>query len=188
MVLLNLRNKLALAALTLALGAAVFYLLAGIALGVIFALLWIDKIAIGSIPVVRKFGVEITTITTIFLGIAYGPVIAFFFSLVFIPALHAIKFIILPMPSEWPMFVPSPYNVADAIGAAIAGLLQSQALMLIMAAVLISKILVYAFVDRVFLSKPVDVIGAVGMTLFNLALILPIAGYFASVTGVHLRL
>lgn len=185
---MNIRNKFALVALTLALGAVAFYFLAGIALGVIFALLWIDKIIIGSIPVVRKFGVEVTTIATIFLGIVYGPVIAFVFSLVFIPALHAIKFIILPMPSEWPLFVPSPYNVADAIGAAIAGLLQSQAFMLIMVAVLISKILVYAFVDRIFLSKPVDIIGAVGMTAFNLMVMLPIAGYFASVTGVHLKL
>ena len=183
---MNLRNKLALVALSLVIGAAVFYFLGGAALGMIFVLLWIDKVVRGSIPVVRKFGVEITTITTIFLGIVYGPLIAFVFSLVFIPALHAIKFIILPIPSEWPLFVPSPYNVADAIGAAVAGLLQSQALAFVMIAVLAAKIVVYALVDSMVLSKPVDVIGAVGMTAFNLIVMLPAAGYFIAATGVHL--
>src|SRR3989338_6367962 len=109
---------------TLFVGFLAIYLIWGFPLAVIFAILWIDKVLIGAIGAVRYIGIEFTTIATVLLGFLYGPVFSFLFALISLPVLHAMKYIFLPLPQpEWPFFVPSPYNLIDAMAALIASFL-----------------------------------------------------------------
>ena len=122
------------------LGYAFFYLLGGHVLAAIFAVLWFDKIIIGLSGIVHKFGIEFTTIASILMGIIYGPVIAFAMIIIVVPILYGIRYVLLPIaPPEWPLFVPSPQNLVEALGAAAAGLLVGFPLLTIFIAVFIIK-------------------------------------------------
>lgn len=149
------------------------------ALAAIFLVLWFDKVFLGMIGVIRYFGIEFTTIATILLGITHGPLIAFVFALVVIPILHGMKYLFLPLPPpEWPLFVPSPYNFIDALGAAIAGFLSSYPILYILIPVLIVKDITYAAVDNLFFSKPPEVLYAIGNFIFNIIIILNFSNFF----------
>ena len=150
-----------------------------VTLAAIFLVLWFDKVFLGMVSVVKYFGIELTTIATILLGITYGPLIGFVFALIVIPIMHGIKYLFLPLPPpEWPLFVPGPYNFVDALGAAIAGFLASYPILYILIPVLIVKDISYAAVDRLFFSKPPEVIYAIGNFIFNLVIIFQFGNFF----------
>jgi hypothetical protein len=164
--------------LSLAVGYLIFHLF-NAALAAIFLVLWFDKVFLGMTGIVRYFGIEFTTIATILLGIVFGPLVAFVFSLIVIPILHGIKYLFLPLPPpEWPLFVPSPYNFIDALGAAIAGFLSSYPIIYILIPVLILKDIIYSAVDMALFSKPPEIMYAIGNFIFNLIIIINFGNFF----------
>jgi hypothetical protein len=180
--MLKIRN-VGLMALSFVLGYAVFYLLGGHVLAAIFAVLWFDKTIIGLSGIVHKFGIEFTTIATILMGIIYGPIIAFVMSIILLPVLYGIRYVLLPIaPPEWPLFVPSPQNLVEAIGAAIAGMLAGFPLLTIFLAVFIVKEIAYVVADRA-IGKPPDIIYPVVNFVFNLLIILNLGGFFLGLVG-----
>ncbi|MBI2971482.1 MAG: hypothetical protein HYY37_03650 [Candidatus Aenigmarchaeota archaeon] len=183
MLRLSFRQKALITLAALGVGAAFSLLWGGAPLAVLFVLLAFDKIILGMGGILRKIGIEFTTILTIFIGVMYGPVFAFFYTLLIIPVFHAIKFFFIPMQPDWPLFVPAPYNFADAIGAALAAFMKDFFIGYIMFFVVIEKIVVYALADRLMFGKPVDIFGAVTYFVFNMAIALPAAGFLTGITG-----
>lgn len=168
-------------------GALISLLIGGLSLALIFLLLAFDKTVLGMAGILRRVGIEFTTILTIFLGILHGPVFAFFFTIITVPLFHAIKFFFLPMQPDWPLFVPAPYNVVDAIGASLAALLKGLVVGQIMLAVITAKIILYAVVDRFAYGRPPDLLGAVTYFAFNMVAVTPFAHLLVVWTGVPVR-
>jgi hypothetical protein len=165
---MKLNYKLPILALTLIIGTAFFYILGGTVLALVYAILWVDKIIIGMVGTVRYLGIEFTTIATVIIGISYGPVNAFIFSIVMIPLLHAAKYIFLPLPQpEWPYFIPHPNNVVDALGAAFAGVFAGLPLLFNTLIVVFLKDVGYALSERYMIGKPIDYFSAIMYLVFN---------------------
>ncbi len=150
-------------------------------LAVMYAILWADKTIISAFRIIRYFGVELTTVISVIMAMIYGPIFAFIFILVSTPILHGLKYVFLPMPPpEWPLFVPSPYNIVDALGALVAGLLAPLQLFYALLATAIAKDFFFALSEKFMLSKPVDVISAVTSIAFNLFAGYPIGLFVVS--------
>ena len=163
--------------------------LAGIALALIFIIIWIDKSVIGYFEVFHRIGIELTTVATIFLGFLYGPIPAFVFTMVVILLAHGFKLISFPgAQSEWPPFVPHPYNLIDAIGAAAAAMLSGLPLFNVLIIVLIAKTALYMIFENLAFGKPPNFVGAFINIVFNIAVFVPMAQLFISLTGVNLAL
>jgi hypothetical protein len=64
---------------TLVAGFAFFFILSGLPLAIIYAVLWIDKIVIGSFGPIRYVGVEFTTFATVLLGFTHGALFSFLY-------------------------------------------------------------------------------------------------------------
>ncbi len=177
------KRNISLLAVSFVLGYAFFYLLGGHVLAAIFAVLWFDKIIIGLSGIVHKFGIEFTTIATILMGIIYGPVIAFAMIIIIVPILYGLRYMLLPLvPPEWPLFVPSPQNLVEALGAAVAGLLAGFPLLTIFLAVFMVKEIAYVVTDRI-IGKPPDLIYPVVNFIFNLLIIINLGGFFLGLVG-----
>ncbi len=153
-------------------------------LAVLFVFLWIDKTVISAFGAVRYFGVELTTVISIIMAMLYGPWFAFFFLLLLIPFLHGLKYVLLPLPPpEWPLFIPSPYNIVDALGGLVAGFIPfSFMARLFLTAV--SKDVFYALAERFMMSKPVDVISAITSVVFNMLVGYPFGLFVMSLVSV----
>lgn len=137
-------------------------------LAILFVFLWIDKTIISAFGAVRYFGVELTTVLSVILAMLYGPWFAFIFVLVLVPILHGLKYLFLPLPQpEWPLFVPSPYNVVDALGALVAGYLTPFSFLIKVFITSMAKDIFFAFAERFMISKPVDILSAVTSVVFN---------------------
>ena len=176
-------RNIGLLALSFILGYGIFYLLGGHILAAIFAVLWFDKVLIGVSGIVHKFGIEFTTIATILMGLIYGPIIAFVMSIIILPVLYGIRYVLLPIaPPEWPLFVPSPQNLVEAIGAAVAGLLVGFPLLTIFLAVFVIKEVAYVIADRL-IGKPPDIIYPVVNFVFNLLIVFYLGGFFLGLVG-----
>ncbi len=100
-------------ALSLVAGALLFSWTSGFGLGIIFVFLWIDKVIFGILRI--NSIVEFTTISTIMIGIIYGPAFGFFFSLFLIPILDGLKIFFVKVNIEWLPFVPGFANVVDGL-------------------------------------------------------------------------
>lgn len=169
---------------TLFIGFVVIYLIWGFPLAAIFAILWIDKVLIGAIGAVRYIGVEFTTIATVLLGFLYDPVFSFLFALLLLPLMHAMKYIFLPLPQpEWPFFVPSPYNIIDAVAALAASFLSWLPFFHAVIVIVILKDIGYAVVEKAMISKPVDFISAITYIIFNLVIAAHFGPFFLGLVG-----
>ncbi len=185
---LTFRQKLLITLGILGTGALLSFFMGGVPLVIIFALLAFDKIILGMTGVLRRFGIELTTALTIFLGIMHGAVFAFFYTLLLIPFFHAIKFFFIPVQPDWPLFVPAPYNLADSFGAVVAALMRNFFVAHIMVAVIIVKIILYALTDRLMFGKPVDVFSAITYLIFNMIIVLPFSGFLVGITGAPVKI
>lgn len=153
-------------------------------LAVLFAVLFADKVILGAAGFIRRFGIEFTTIATVPLAVLYGPLFSFVFLVVVVPVLHAVKFLSLPVGQpDWPLFVPSPYNIVDALAAVVVGLLSSYGFFAMLMAAVIAKIALYALFDRFVLAKPVDVIGGATYLAFNVIVGLQFGSAFMKMVG-----
>ena len=113
---------------------------------------------------------------------------AFFFALVVIVLAHGFSHIAFPSaPTEWPPFVPYPYNFVDAAGAVAAAMARLPILHTLLIVLLVKAVL-YLLVDRIAFGKPPDVVGAVTNAAFNLAIFLPISQFFIGATGAQLSI
>ena len=174
--------------IAMAIGFLISWFFAGIVLAVVFLMIWIDKSIIGYAGILHKFGIEITTIATIFLGLTHGPLFAFFFTLIVVVVAHGFRHIAFPSaPTEWPPFVPYPYNFIDAAGAVVASIVRLPILHTLLI-VLLVKVILYIIIDRIAFGKPPDFVGGVTNVAFNLAIFLPISQFFLSLTGAQLAL
>ncbi len=146
------------------------------AFGIIFLMLWIDKIILRTVTP-SAFGIELVTISTVLAGIAHGPIagVAVIF---LIPMLEGVKYIIIPTNQEWPPFVPSPYNLIDGLVVTVAWLLQSEQLLVIVALALAIKLLINATIDTFIMQKPFNIISAVTSAAFNIFLVVSFGGWF----------
>lgn len=175
------KKNILLLALSLVIGFLVLYLINPL-IAIIYAVLWFDKVLLGIGPV-HSFGIELTTIATVMLGVIFGPVFAFIFTIVSIPFFYTLKYTLLPLPHpDWPFFIPSPYNFIDAAGAAIAGFLAQQPMLIIFVAVWFSKEIIYAIVDRLA-GKPFDMVYPVFNGIFNAVLIVYFGSFFLGLVG-----
>lgn len=153
--------------LTLVIGIAILAIF-DIRLAILFAFLWVDKTIISAFGAIRYFGVELTTVIGVILAGIYGPWFAFAFLLVLIPVLHGFKYIFLPLPQpEWPLFVPSPYNIVDALGALIAGFMPFSFLVKLFITA-VAKDILFALAEKYMISKPVNVLSAITSVAFNM--------------------
>ena len=172
--------------IAMAAGFLLSFFFSGVALAVIFLFIWLDKSIIGYAGILHRFGIEITTIATVFLGLLFGITFSFIFTLVVVVLAHGFRHISFPSaPTEWPPFVPYPYNFIDAAGAAAAALAKLSIFQTLLV-VLLVKVILYIIVDRIAFGKPPDVVGGVTNIAFNLAIFLPMAQFFVAATGAQL--
>ena len=182
-------NKIIYFIIALVVGSVICFFIGGVALAAIFFMIWIDKGIIGFGDILHKMGIEITTIATLFLGILFGPVFAFFFAIISIVLAHGISALLFPdAPSEWPPFVPHPYNAIDALGAVAAAALTGTSLFNTLLIVLLVKSGLFIVFNMLALGKPPNVIGVFVNVVFNVLIFLPLAGLFIAVTGANLAL
>ena len=181
-------NRIIYFIIALAVGSIISFFIGGVVLAAIFFMIWLDKGIIGYGDILHKMGIEITTIATLFLGILFGPVFAFFFAVIAIVLAHGISSLLFPdAPSEWPPFVPHPYNAIDAIGAvaaSFAGIPLFNALLI----VLLVKSGLFIVFNMIALGKPPNFIGVLVNVVFNVLVFLPLAGLFIAVTGANLSI
>src|SRR3989338_8436955 len=116
-------NKLYALVISSLVGFGIFSLFSGLLLGIIFLIIWVDKIILGIMGIPGRFGIEFVTISTILLGLEYGPVIGFLFAIIIIPVVEGAKSKMTGLPAEWPPFVPSPDHAVDALVAVLASFL-----------------------------------------------------------------
>ncbi|MBI2971654.1 MAG: hypothetical protein HYY37_04530 [Candidatus Aenigmarchaeota archaeon] len=127
-------------------------------MGIVFVFLWIDKVIFGILRI--NSIVEFTTVSTIIIGIVYGPIFGFFFSLFLIPLLDGIKIFFIKVNIEWPPFIPGFANVIDGLVAVAAWFLMGFDLLYIMLACLALKytlnFLFHVIKLRVYTQQPFD--------------------------------
>lgn len=167
--------------LTLIAGFVIFAII-DLRLAILFAFLWVDKTIISAFGAIRYFGVELTTVISVILAMLYGPWFAFIFILVLMPVLHGLKYLFLPLPQpEWPLFIPSPYNIVDALGALVAGFLTPFSLLLKVFITALAKDIFFAFAEKFMISKPVDILSAVTSVVFNMLVGYPFGIFILSI-------
>jgi hypothetical protein len=104
--------------------------------------------------------------------------------MIMLPLMHAAKYIFLPLPMpEWPFFVPSPYNLIDALAAISASFLSGLPFIYAVVVVIILKDIGYAVVERAMLGKPVDFISAITYILFNIVIAANFGDFFLRLMG-----
>ncbi len=124
-------------------------------LAAIYFLLWLDKVPMGILSIPRLIGIEFTTISTLLLGILYGPLGAAFIFFV-VPLLDGVKQQFVYSGGEWPPFVPGFANIVDAVLAMAAFMIASQDIFIILIAILVIKYAVHEIKDFIY-SKPFDI-------------------------------
>ncbi|MBI2579665.1 MAG: hypothetical protein HYW27_02070 [Candidatus Aenigmarchaeota archaeon] len=159
---------------TLIAGALIFFFLNQPILLTAYVLLWIDKVAIGSLKILRRFGIELATISTIAVSFFYGPVSAFIFGIIVIPLLHNVKFMFITQDDDWPPFVPTPYGVIDALGGSLAFFLKGMGFFYALIAILLLKYILYAIADRVMHDRPVDIVSPVMNMALHIIFFIPL--------------
>src|SRR3989344_6568263 len=181
-------NKIIFFIAALIAGSVISFFIGGVVLAAIFFMIWLDKGIIGYGDILHKMGIEITTIATLFLGILFGPVFAFLFAIITIVLAHGISSLLFPdAPSEWPPFVPHPYNAIDAIGAVAASLAGTSLFNTLLIVLLVKSGLFIVF-NMLALGKPPNFLGVFVNVVFNVLIFLPLAGLFIAVTGANLTL
>lgn len=163
-------------------GIGLFYLIGGIPLALIYFIIWFDKSIIGLGGLIGRFGIELVTIPAVALGLLYGPVLAFLFLIIILPIVYAVKHLLLGTQSEWPLFVPSFWNLGHAIGGALAGLLMGMDIFLIFLIVLVAENIVF-FIYELGSQRPMDFIWAAGNIIFNLVIYSVIALPLFAIAG-----
>ncbi len=138
-------------------------------LAVIYFLLWFDKVSMGILSVPKLIGIEITTISTLLLGILYGPLGAAFIFFA-VPILDGVRSLFVKIDSEWPPFVPGFANIVDSVLVIVAFVLASQDIFVIMIAILLIKYAVHETKDMVY-GKPFDFM-VIPNFVFNLVILL----------------
>ncbi len=164
-------NKLHALALSLFTGLLIFYIFGGIPLVIVFLLLWTDKVIFGILRVPGAFGIELTTVSTVILGIAYGPQFGFFFALILIPMIDGIKHFFIKVHVEWPPFIPSVANVSDGLVAVVAGIMKGYPLPIIAFVALPVKYLFF-FAENIIHRKPPNLMWLLGNIAFNVIIIM----------------
>ena len=145
-----------------------------------YVLLWIDKVAIGSLKILRRFGLELATISTISVSFAYGPVNAFIFGIITIPLLHNVKFMFIAADDDWPPFIPTPYGIIDVVGGSLAFFLKGTGFFYTVVLILLLKYMLYTAADRFMYDRPLDILSPVMNFVLHIAFLIPIG---ASVFG-----
>lgn len=123
-------------------------------LAAIYFLLWFDKVPMGVLSIPKLIGIEFTTVSTLLLGILYGPLGAAFIFVV-VPIFDGVKQQFVPQQGEWPPFVPGFANIVDSVLVIAAFVLASQDIFVIMIAILLIKYAVHETKDMVY-GKPFD--------------------------------
>ncbi|MDI6721216.1 MAG: hypothetical protein QMD85_02405 [Candidatus Aenigmarchaeota archaeon] len=172
---MELREKTTAIVAVLIAGALIFFFLNQTVLLAAYILLWADKVLIGSSRMLRRFGMELATISTIAVSFFYGPVNAFIFGIIAIPILHNIKFIFVSPDDDWPPFVPTPYGVIDVVGGSLAFFLRAFGFFPAVILILLLKYILYALTDRMLYEKPVDIISPVMNFILHVILFIPLA-------------
>ncbi|MBI4896139.1 MAG: hypothetical protein HY832_01170 [Candidatus Aenigmarchaeota archaeon] len=164
----HLRTRILVLFVSLILASATIVLFPRVPILVVLALFWLDKMGVEFFSIISYLGAEIVTFATVILGLMFGPVAALIIGIVFITAFHSCKFLIIPMPTRWPMFVPSPTDIIHAIGGCIAGFLVGLPFFSAFIIVIGIKTVLFAFYDLYWKGKPIDFVAAGLNIIFNL--------------------
>lgn len=152
-------------------GGLSYFFLGGIPLLFVFVMLWSDKFIIRFL-VPDILGIELITISTIVAGIVAGPLNGAILMIVTIPTLEGIKSIALPLNrTDFPPFVPSPYNFVDGMVAALAGSFPFTDLLFLTVVALLMKFVANSIIDMRIFNKPFNMISAVSALIFNILLV-----------------
>ncbi len=139
-------------------------------LGLVYTLLWFDKVPLGILSIPRLIGIEFTTISTLLLGMLYGPLGALFIFIA-VPLLDGVKHQFVPSDSSWPPFVPGFANIVDAILVMTAFILAGFDVLLVLVAVLLIKYAIHEAKDMIYGQKPFDIM-IVPNFIFNVVIVL----------------
>jgi len=157
----------------------IFFGLFGLALAIIFAIIWFDKSVLWFF---NSLGIELTTIAMIMIGIIYGPLVGFFFALVVLPVLEGMKTFYLPAASGgWPPFIPQPYHVLDGMVAAIAWFMKDSPLFLIMLVAVFLKCPATGLIDEFVVGKPANILKLIISGIFNMAMVFYLNGVLQAI-------
>ena len=150
-------------------GSAMFFLLGGMPAVVIFFMMWFDKIVLRTVTP-SVLGIELTTVSTILIGMAFGSVTGFILVVVLMPVLEGVKMLTVPMPSEVPPFVPTPYHLLDGLVAAASSFFIGVPFYATVAVLLGGKLAADAAIDTFVFSKPFGVISGATTFVFNISI------------------
>ncbi len=157
----------------------IFFGFFGLTLAVIFALIWFDKVLLWFLG---SFGIELTTISMLLIGITYGPFAGFFFVLLVLPFLEGMKSFYLPAAqADWPAFVPTPYHLLDGTIATLAWFMNESSLLIIMVVALAIKYPATMLIDNYFIGKPPNILRLMLAVIFNLILVVYLSDVFLNI-------
>jgi hypothetical protein len=161
----------------------VLYFAFGVSLFFIYLLVWLDKIILGLFKLLRYFGIELTTLATVFAAIYFGPVVSSFLILFLFTFLQSLRYLIVPVNiPEYPLFVPNTDSIIYALGGIVAGFTLQFGFATAVVAVVITKHLMYIAKALIFGKLP-SFTGLIGGVIFHLVAVIPIGLSFIELTG-----
>lgn len=145
-------------------------------LGIIYLLIWVDKIVLRMVtPSIA--GIELVSVSVALLGIKFGfagAVIA----LIALSFVEGVRSLSIPVSSDVPPFLPSPYHAGDVIMAIIASSLSFLPLVYIVIVGIMAKFLIDFAIDVHIVGKPFDFFSAGTTLVFNVLLVIYAAGFW----------
>ena len=156
----------------------IFSSLGGISYGIIYALIWIDKIIFTIfIKIHGYFGIDLIYIPMVLVGIIEGPLGGFIFGFLIMPILTGFLNLIAwqetpPLEVKYPPFLPSPDHLIYGAFSALAGILWSYGIEFfwIVIACVLFKSMLMSMVDVIFRNDYTHILGNISNVAYNAAL------------------
>ncbi len=148
--------------------------LVGIEILFVYVLVWIDKMLLGLFRPFRYFGIELTTLATVFATIFYGTFASFLVILILFTLIQSIRYLVIPISvPDYPLFVPNPDSIIYSLGAIAASLAMPFGFGTAVIAVVITKYVMY-FLFHLMMKKPPSAItGIIGGIAFHAIVMIP---------------
>ena len=181
-------RKFVVPAVLLAVGLSIFFIIGGLKLAIVYAMLWIDKVVIGKLKVPMEFGIELFSLPAILVGIIYGPAIGFIFGFLIIPLIGGIIDVISSLilgsqllDTGWEPFVPSPDSLISGAIAVVGGLISPFLPFFFIVLVCIIIRFIVSVVKDIMMGNPPKIIAYIINLVLNLFIAFSLQAFFTSI-------
>ncbi|MCD6402999.1 MAG: hypothetical protein J7K98_01565 [Candidatus Aenigmarchaeota archaeon] len=177
------------ALISLIAGFWIFSKLGGLGYGIIYVMIWIDKVIFTSFIKINSYiGIDLIFIPMILVGMIEGPIGGFIFGFLVMPVLTGFLSIVSwqltpPMQMKYPPFLPTPDNVVYGIISALASILWANQIpfVIIVAVCMIVKGLLLATMDIFIRQDYMYIFAYITNAVYNILLAYFLQDFFLSI-------